>query len=101
MRENTLHPASAILGEVVVLERVGRLHILMLEHIVGSHEREGRLLVEVLPLAARLLMGFRQQLHRLPAAVAALLTTRNATLRHFQRSLSLAIPTQIENARAT
>src|SRR5262249_20851465 len=61
------HLADA-LGEVVVLEQVGRLHVLVIERVVRANERG--LVVEVLALALHLLMRFGAQRHRLAAPVA-------------------------------
>ena len=38
------------LGEVVVPDPIGRLQVLVIDHIVGADERQRRLAVEVLPL---------------------------------------------------
>ena len=42
------------LGEMVVLEHVGRLQVLVIDHVVVAHQRERRLVVEVLSLALHL-----------------------------------------------
>jgi hypothetical protein len=87
------------LGEVGVLEHVGRLQVFVIDHIVRANERKRRLVVEVLPLAAHRLMRFRQQLHGLAPAVAALFAPRDSALRCFQRPLGFAIPARRKDAR--
>jgi hypothetical protein len=57
-------------------------------------------MVKVPPLAAHLLMRFRQQCNRFPTAVAAFLATRDPALGGFQRTLRLVIPAGMEDARA-
>jgi hypothetical protein len=39
---------------MVVLEHVGRLQVLMIDHLIGAHKGKRRLVMKVLPLAARL-----------------------------------------------
>ena len=53
-------PHRRCLGEMVVLEHVGRLQVLVIDRIVGSHQGQRRLVVKVLSLAAHLLMRFGQ-----------------------------------------
>src|SRR5262249_52330303 len=52
---------------------VGGLDRLDMERVVLAHQGQGRLVVEVAPLPPHGLMGLRQYLHRLGAALAALL----------------------------
>ena len=80
------------LGEVVILDHVGRLQILMIDRVVVANEREGRLVVEVLPLTLHLQMRLGQQVHCFAAAIAALLAPRHTTLGRFERPLGFAIP---------
>ena len=52
MLKNALHPASAMrLGEVVILDHVGRLQIFVIDRVVLAHQLQRRLVLEVLPLA--------------------------------------------------
>jgi hypothetical protein len=66
------------LGEVVVLEHVGRLQILAIDRIIFAHKSQRRLVVEVLPLAPYFLMGFRQQHDGFASTIAAPLTSAHA-----------------------
>src|SRR5262249_11436616 len=60
-------------GEMLVPEPVGRLQVLVRERVVGPHERERRLVVEVAALPPDVLVLAGEQTHRLPPAVAPLL----------------------------
>jgi hypothetical protein len=44
---------------VVVPEQVGRLHVFVIHHIIGAHQRQRRLVVKVRSLASYRLMRFR------------------------------------------
>jgi hypothetical protein len=59
---------------MMVLEHIGRLQVLVIDHIVLAYQDERRFVVEILSLASHLLMRFRQQLHGLAPAVTAFLT---------------------------
>jgi hypothetical protein len=65
---------------MVMLEQVGDLQILMIDHIEMAHHMERGFVLEVLPLALHLLMRFGEQFQGLTPTVAALLPAR-ATLR--------------------
>ena len=47
------------LGEVVILDHVGRLQSLMIDRIVGTYQLKRRLMTEISPLALHFLMGLR------------------------------------------
>ncbi len=61
LRNCSTSPHPDALGEMVVLEHVGRLQVLVIDRVVAAHQRQRRLVVEVLPLAPHLLMRLRQQ----------------------------------------
>jgi hypothetical protein len=61
------------LGEMVVPDHIGRLQVLMRDHVVLTHQRERRLVVKVLPLAPDLLVRLGQQYDRLAPAIAPFL----------------------------
>jgi len=88
------------LGAVVGPHHVGRLQVLVVDCVAGLDQRERRLAVKVLPLAAHCLMRFRQDIDRLPASVAAFLAVRDPSRRSLESALGLAIPTRIEDTRA-
>jgi hypothetical protein len=44
------------LGEMVILDHVGRLQIFMIDRVIGAYQRQRRLMVEVLSLASHRLM---------------------------------------------
>jgi hypothetical protein len=69
----TTRQIADTLGEVVVHEHIGRLQLLVIDRVVGSDQRQGRLMVKVCSLAAHLLMRLGSQLHRFLAAIAPLL----------------------------
>src|SRR4029450_12638338 len=87
------------LGETVVLEPVGRLQILVIDHSVGSDQGQRCLVVKL--LAAYRLMGLRPQLHRFTPAIAAPLSSGDSALGCLQCALSLAIPAWRKDALAT
>jgi hypothetical protein len=82
----------------MVLEPVGRLHVFVIHHIVGTHQRQRRLVMKVLSLTLHLLMCFRQQRDRCASAVAPLLATSHAALGRFQRPFGLAIAAGMDDA---
>jgi hypothetical protein len=94
MARNAALPASEMLldalGEVVMLEQVGHLHVLVIDDIAFAHKRQRRLVVKVLALAPHLLMCFGEQRDRLAATDAPLLTTRDTPLGGFQRPFGRA-----------
>jgi len=61
------------LGEVVVLDHIGRLQRFVLDCVVLPHECERCLMVKVLSLAAHRLMLLGQESHCFASAVAPLL----------------------------
>ena len=97
-----LRPARVLdaLGEMVILDHIGRLQVLVIDHIILAHEGERRLVVKVPPLAAHRLMRFRQQLHGLATACAALLAAAHAPLRSLERAFGAAIPSWGKDTRA-
>jgi hypothetical protein len=84
---------------MMILEHVGRLQVLMIDHIIGAHQSQRRFLVEVDALPLDLQMRFGEQRDHPATAVAPLLVARDATLRGFQCALGLAIPTGMKDAR--
>jgi hypothetical protein len=48
------------LGAMVIPDHVGRLQVFVLDGVVLAHQCQRRLVVEISPLAARLLMRLRQ-----------------------------------------
>ena len=86
-------------GEMVIPDHVGRLQVFVVDRVVGSDQRERRLMMKILSLAAYLLMRLRQQCGRLPATIAPFLAPRNSALGGFQRALGFAIPTRRIDAR--
>jgi hypothetical protein len=88
------------LSKVMVPDHTCRLQLLMINNVVCPHQRKGRLVVKVLPLASRRLMCFRHKHNRLAAAVAAFLASRYPSLGGFQRSFRLAIPARMKNTCA-
>jgi hypothetical protein len=87
------------LGEVVVLDHVGRVQVFVIDRIVRPHQGERRLMVKILPLALQLLMRLGKQRYRLAPTMAALLSSGPPTLRCFQRALGFPAPAGIEDAR--
>ena len=75
--------------------QVGRLDCLDIDHVVCSHEGERRLMVEVAPLSAHMLMGFRQPADGFSSAVAALLPAGHMPLGLLQCLLRFAVVTGI------
>jgi hypothetical protein len=75
---------AAALGELVVLEQVGRLQGFVRERVVPSHERHCCRVMEVRSRPPHLLVRFGQQLHCLAAPMTALLATRDAPLRSLE-----------------
>src|SRR5262249_47566237 len=75
-------PAIAdALGEVVVLHHIADLQRFVIDGVVLSHQGECRFMVEVLALAAHMLMRPRQQSDCLAPVVTALLAPAHAALR--------------------
>jgi hypothetical protein len=60
---------AAALGELVVLDQVGRRQLFRLDGVVLADQRQRGLVVEVLTSPAHLLVRFGQQLHGLASAV--------------------------------
>lgn len=56
---------------MMILEQVGRLQLVVIDHIVVAYQREYRLVREILSLALHRLMGRGQQLDRLTTATAS------------------------------
>ncbi len=88
------------LGEMVIPEHVGRLQVLVINHIIGTHQGERRLMMKVLPLAAHRLMRLGEQDNRFPATMAPYLAPRDPALRGLQCPLGFAIPTGRKDACA-
>jgi hypothetical protein len=65
---------------MVVPHQIGDPQLFMVDHLGLTDERQRRLVVEVLPLAAHTLMGLGQPAHRLAAPVAARDTPSDAAL---------------------
>src|SRR5262245_31593845 len=84
----------------MILEHVGRLHVLMIDRIVLLDERQRRLVVKVSPLAFDFQMWFRQQLHCPSASVTAMLASSHSPLGRPKRPLGFAVPTGMEAAHA-
>src|SRR5262249_17312720 len=82
---------------MMVPEPVGRLQVLVRERVVGPHERERRLVVEVAALLPDVLVLAGEQTHRLPPAVAPLLPPGHPALGLLHLPLSLAIPAWVRN----
>jgi hypothetical protein len=70
-KERTPPRIRDTLSQGVILDHVGRLHVLVIDHIELLHQLEGFLVVEVLPLPRDMLMRFGQQHDRLAASMAA------------------------------
>ena len=66
------------LRQMVILRHVPDLQVLVIDHIIGAHERQCRLMMEVRPLAAHRLMRLCQEGDRFPTTVAALFAARDA-----------------------
>src|SRR6516165_5711314 len=84
----------------MILEHVGRLQVLMIDHVVLTHERERRLVMKILPLTSYFLMRLGEQYHCLAPAMTPFLAARDTTLRGLERAFRLAIPARREDARA-
>jgi hypothetical protein len=69
------------LGEAVVPEHVGRLHVFMIDRIVVLKQDKRNSVMKVLPLALHREMRLRQQLHCLATASAPFLAATDAALR--------------------
>jgi len=65
-----------------------------------AHQMKRGLVLEILALATHLLVRFRQQLHRLPAALAPLLPACYRALRRFQVTFGFAVTAGIVDHRA-
>jgi hypothetical protein len=87
------------LGEMVILEHVGRLQVFVINCVVLTNQLERCLVMEVLPLALHFLMRLGEQCHRLAPTCAAFLAARNTPLRGLQRAFGFALPTGGEDAR--
>jgi hypothetical protein len=87
------------LGELVMLEQVGRLQLFMIYGVVFAHKCERGLVVKVLSLALHLLMRFSEQLHRLASAMVPQLAPRDTPLRCCQRAFGLATPARGKDSR--
>jgi hypothetical protein len=85
---------------MAVLEHIGRLQVLMIDHIVGAHKGKRRLVVKVLPLAAHCLMRLGQQGDCLASTMAAFLAATHAALGGLERTFRRAIPARREDAPA-
>src|SRR5262249_4334768 len=72
----------------------------VIDHLIGAHQCERRLMVEILPLAAHLLRRRGEQSHRLAAAVAPAWASGDPPVGAFQGPLGLAIPAGMTDARA-
>jgi len=59
------------LGKVMIPDHIADLQVLVIDHIIGAHECERRLVMKVLPLAAHLQMRLGQQCNGFAPAVAA------------------------------
>jgi hypothetical protein len=79
--------SAAALGELVVLEQVGRLQRFMRAGVVLADQRPRGLVVEVLTSPAHLLVRFGQQLHGRASAVTSRDASRHPTLRSLQAHL--------------
>jgi hypothetical protein len=86
---------------MVVLEHVGRLQVLVIDHRIGAHKGKRRLVMEFRPLAAHFLIRFRKQRGGSVSPFTAFLVTRRPTLRCLPCSLGFAMPTGMEDARAS
>ena len=64
---------------------------LVIDGVVLAHQGEGRLMVEVQPLAADFLVAFGEHLHGFAQPITALLAAANAPLGTLQRLLCLAV----------
>jgi hypothetical protein len=84
---------------MVVPEHVGRVQVLMIDRVVLLHERQCRLAMTVLPLSPYLQTRLGEQYHSLAPAIAPTLPPRDTPLGHLQRTLRLAVPTRVEDAR--
>ena len=58
---------------MVIPDHLGRLQVFMISRVIILDERQRRLMVIVLSLAANFLMRFRQEIHRFTPAMAPLL----------------------------
>jgi hypothetical protein len=59
------------LSKVVILDHVAHLQVLVIDHIIGTQERQRCFVVKVLPLVARGLMYLGKECDRLASAGAA------------------------------
>jgi hypothetical protein len=85
---------------VVILDHVGRLQVFMIDGVIATHETQGGLMVEVLPLASHLLVRLGKQVDRFTPTVAPRLAATDATLRPLERPFRLAIPAGMKDAVA-
>jgi hypothetical protein len=72
----------------------------MIDCVVGAHLLERRLVMKVLPLAARRQMRFGQQGDRFASPIAAFLAATHAALGGLERALGRALPARREDAGA-
>ena len=83
------------LGEARILDQIGHLQIFQIDHIIGLHQPECRLMMKVPPLSLHLLVLLGQQLQRLLAPRVAWLPARHSPLRFLQRLLRSAVGVRI------
>ena len=58
---------------MMVLEHIANLQVLVIDRVVRAHQAQRSFVLEVLALALHVQVRFREQLHRFPTALAALL----------------------------